>query len=180
MKNFKKLAKAVVAAGVVFAATQSGAYTINGGATNVGGLDTLLGVTNSLANSNPTTETNWVNSILNPDTTFNLKTETVSYQAVDGGGAFAFALQSDPGYYIIKNAKFWALFENVASLDWAVFSLNGLPSKINLGGGQFTISHVSEFGKGTSVPEPSSLGLLAAGVLGLAAARRFLNKTPQA
>jgi hypothetical protein len=176
MKNIKKAAKAVATAAAMLLATNSWAYTISGGSVDVGSLDTLLGVT-TLGNSNPVTETNWINSLLNPDTTFNLKTETVSYQAVDGGGAYAFALQSEPGYYIIKNAKFWAAFQNNASLDWAVFSLAGLPSKINLGGsGQFTISHVSEFGKGAQVPEPTSLGLLAAGMLGLVAARRMTRK----
>lgn len=181
MKSLKTMTKALIAVSVMLAATGSWAYTINSGSTNVGSLDPLLHWTNNLQNSNPTTETNWANSILNPDTTFTLKTESVSYTAVDGGGAYAFALQSDPGYYLIKNATFWALFQNNASTDWAVFNLDGLPSGINLGkGGQLTISHVSEFGGSTRVPEPSSLGLLAAGVLGLAAARRFLNKAPQA
>lgn len=181
MKILKTLTKALIATGVMLAATGTWAYTINSGSTDVGSLDQLLQWTNSLQNSNPTTETNWVNSILNPDTTFTLKTETVSYTAVDGGGAYAFALLSDPGYYVIKNATFWALFQNNASTDWAVFNLDGLPSGINLGGsGQLTISHVSEFGGSTSVPEPSSLGLLAAGILGLAAARRVLNKTSPA
>lgn len=169
----KSFSRRIAAAVVVLAANQGWAYTIGSSATDVGALDQLLQWTNSLPNSNPTTETNWANSILNPDTTFTLKTETVAYAEVDGGGAWAFALQSDPGYYIIKNANFWALFQNNASLDWAVFNLAGLPSDINLGGsGQLTISHVSEFG-GVKVPEPGTVSLIGAGLLGLFATRRF-------
>lgn len=177
MKRLTTITSIVVAAGAMLAAGSGWSYTIDSGATDVGSLDAFINWTDSLSNSNPTTETNWVNSLLNPDTTFTLKTETVSYQAVDGGGAYAFALQSDPGYYVIKNATFWALFQNATSLDWAVFNLDGLPSGINLGGDdQLTISHVSEFGGAVNVPEPSSLGLLAAGIFGLAVARRFVNK----
>lgn len=172
----KSLVRKIGAVVALLAATQGWSYTIDSGATDVGALDQLLQWTSSLPNSNPNSETNWANSFLNPDTTFTLRTETVSYSAVDGGGAWAFALQSDPGYYIIKNATFWALFKNEASLDWAVFSLAGLPSGINLGGsGQLTISHVSEFG-GTKVPEPSSIGLIAAGLFGIAAMRRVAKK----
>lgn len=174
----KSIARKMTAVAAVLVVAQSWSYTIDSGAIDVGGQDQLVQWTNSLANSNPTTETNWVNSILNPDTTFTLKTETVSYQEVDDGGAWAFALQSDPGFYVIKNATFWALFDNKAALDWAVFNLDGLPSGINLGGsGELTISHVSEFSGTTSVPEPSTMSLIAIGLLGLVAARHYAHLT---
>lgn len=166
--------KKMAALAAIVATTQGWAFTIDNGLTDVGELDSLVQWTDSLINSSPLTETEWVNSILNPDTAFTIKTEDVSYSMVDGGGAWAFELQSDPGYYIIKNATFWAFFENKAAMDWAVFNLEGLPSGMNLGGeGQMTISHVSEFGGTTQVPEPGSIGLIAAGLLGLAATRRF-------
>ena len=160
----------------VLMAAPTWAYTIDNGVTDVGDLDSLVQWIDTLSNSSPQTETQWINSILNPDTTFTLKTEDVMYSAVDGGGAWAFELQSNPGYYIIKNANFWAFFENKAAMNWAVFNLEGLPDGMNLGGaGQMTISHVSEFG-GAQVPEPSSISLIAAGLLGLAATRRFAKK----
>lgn len=168
--------KKIAALTAVLMTAPSWAFTIHSGFTDVGELDSLVQWTDSLINSNPETETQWVNSLLSPDTIFTIKTEDVSYYEVDGGGAWAFALMSDPGYYIIKNANFWALFENEASMSWAVFNLDGLPSGMNLGGdGQMTISHVSEFG-GRQIPEPGSIGLIAAGLFGLAVTRRCIRK----
>ena len=185
MKTMKMI-KQLIGAAALVATTNSWGYTINSGATNVGLLDGLLGIA-QLANAGQQTETDWVNSLVDPNTTFNTKTETVSYSLVDGQTSiYAFSLQNDPGWYIIKNATWWALYQNVASTDWAVFNDSALPDGMNLGGtGQLTISHVTEFGTAAcpgctpdeqSVPEPSSLGLLAAGILGLAAARRFIRK----
>jgi hypothetical protein len=51
-----------------------------------------------------------------------------------------------------------------------VFSTLGLPSGINLGNDEFVISHVTRLA--APVPEPASLALIGAGLLGLAAARR--------
>jgi PEP-CTERM motif len=151
------------------------AYTINSGATDVGGLDDLLQFTNDLPGngSDPEDELAWLNSFLSPDTTFAVKTETVSYYKVDGVNAYyALALTADPGWYILKNAKFWAAFENVASLGWAVFDINELPEGMNLGNDELTISHVSEMGRTTSVPEPTTLALFGLGLAGLGVMRR--------
>lgn len=177
MKPITALTKGVGIVALVVA-TNSWGYTISGGVTNVGSLDALIGIS-QLPNSGQQTETDWVNSLLNPDTTFTTKTETVSYSLVDGQTSiYTFALQSDPGWYIVKNATWSALFQNAASVDWAVFDDNLLPGGMNLGGtGELTISHVSEFGGSTSVPEPSSLTLLVAGLLGLVATRRLVNQT---
>lgn len=176
MKPITALKTAVGIAALV-AVTNSWGYTLSGGATDVGSADALVGIS-QLPNSGQQTETDWVNSLLNPDTTFTTKTETVSYSLVDGQTSiYAFALQSDPGWYIIKNATWWALFQNANSFDWAVFDEDLLPSRMNLGGtGELTISHVSEFGGSINVPEPSSLTLLAAGLLGLVATRRLVNQ----
>ena len=117
--------------------------------------------------------TNWVNSILNPDVSYTLKTQKLSYYETNGTSIFAFELQSKPEYFIIKNSTFWALFENVISLDWGVFDASKLDEGFKLpDGDSWQISHVSEFNGAVSVPEPGSISLLALGLLGLVLARR--------
>lgn len=154
------------------------AHVIQGGyfaGTNVGTLDILLGQTTGLANSNPTTETNWVNSLLNPDTTFTVKEEKVTYFATESATIFAFQLQASPQYFLIKNSKWWGLFENTASANWGVVDFSLLNSGFKLSDLKgTTISHVSEFGKfpEIKVPEPSSLFLIGLGLIGLGFARK--------
>ena len=99
----------------------------------------------------------------------------------DTGDIFAFNLNGDPfladtDYFIIKNTNKWALFENLANVDWGVFNINaeviggnwaGDLTGFNLGNGEFTISHVTEFVGPASVPEPSISALLGIGLLGM-------------
>lgn len=152
------------------------AYVIQSGSfqgTNVGGLDTLIGQTTGLKNSGVATETKWVNSLLNPDTNYVLKTETVQYFSTESDNIFAFQLRSDPGYFLIKNAKWWALYQNNASSDWGVIDLSELNAGFRLSDIEgATISHVTEFGSYVEVPEPSSLILLCLGLFGLIYFRR--------
>lgn len=78
----------------------SGAGTLNG--TDVGAVDTYTGFsTNSLANSEPVTETEWVNSVLAPTTlTFVAKDEEdIPYyttSTTSGGGTVCW-------YFCIRN-----------------------------------------------------------------------------
>jgi hypothetical protein len=175
----KPISRILAAAALVSSGSLAQAATIDIGSLtiDVGQADTLLSVTSSLdacgPGSNPGNETCWANTLLDPDATLFGKTETVTYYQTDTANLFAFALTGDPGYYIIKNGSFWALFQNLASTDWGVFSVVGLPSGINLGSsGEMTISHVTSLNGTTSVPEPATLGLYLLGIAGVGFAAR--------
>lgn len=177
----KTITSALFLAATLVGSSPASAHIIQGSAfagTDVGSLDTFLFQTTGLSNSNPVTETNWVNSVLNPDTGFVVKEEKVTYFATDSASVFAFQLQSEPGYFLVKNAQWWGLFENNASADWGVVDFSLLNAGFKLPDiKKMTISHVSEFGKYTQVPEPSGLLLLGLGLLGLGAARRRAQKS---
>lgn len=173
-------------AGVLLAlsfAAQAAAYQIetDDGTIDVGSLDTLMGQQEKTGSSSPETEEAWAEGILGIDLNFDdVKTETVSYFMTEATNIIAFELFSDPGYYIVKNAKWFALFENSADLGWGVIDISALADDFKLRWGcgeedscEFTISHVTEFsGTITEVSEPGSIVLMLLGVLGLWAGRR--------
>ncbi len=121
----------------------------------------------------PSGEEDWVNSILDPDTEFTVKTANVQMYETDGDGIRAFELAAGPAYFLVKNSTFRALFENSADLDFGVIDVVALAA---LGGfdlsgpDQLTISHVTEFGKGIDpdpMPVPGTVLLVGLGLLGL-------------
>lgn len=78
-------------------------------------------------------------------------------------------------YFLIKNSTYWALFQNLASLNFGVFDSSALPAGMNLPTSGYTISHISQFDSGIPVPEPMSLlvfGTGLAGLVGIARSRR--------
>lgn len=163
---------------LAYVITDSG--SLNG--TDVGGLDGVLSITSTLANSNPTTETTWVNSVLGgtPGLQYSVKDEDVSLHNTDGSNVFAFSLSEEPGYYLIKNAKAWALMSNAASLEWGVFQLADLEPLFDKNSNgkldDWVISHVIQFS--VEVSEPGSIALVGLGLAGLVFSRRRLRTTP--
>lgn len=171
----EKLKFAMFGAALAVSAASQAAVITTGSyiGTDVGQLDELIATTSVLPNSSPSSELNWVNALLGTGTaTTYVKEESVAYWATDLPNVYAFLLSGDPGYYVIKNSKFWALLQNNESTDWGVFSTALLPDGLKLGGsGNLTISHVTAINPRVSVPEPATLGLLGLGLLGVSVVR---------
>lgn len=148
---------------------------INNG-TDIGALDLILGQDDK--KNGIAAEINWVNGILGSsyDESDTVKTEDVAYYSTNSEGVFAFELANGPGYYLIKNARRTALFENVNNYSWGVIDVSQLIGRWNIkDDDDMEISHVTEFGETPqNVSEPGSIALLGLGLIGLAVTRRKL------
>lgn len=174
----------------LFMTTSGFSYTItvDGSNVDVGAKDVLKVLTAELKNSGEKTETDWVKDVLDTENiTYTVKTEPASiYSVVNETSLYAVKMSSndpvnDGDYFIIKNAGYWALFENLDDFNWGVFDTTDLPDDMNINSA--TVSHVTVFDSTSVVtggdfghaPEPSTLLLFGAGLMGLARISRRKN-----
>jgi len=193
--KFSTTVKTVSAAAMMCLASSAWAvpsttYTLGG--TNVGELDVYVDST-TLSNSGEETERAWVESVLGGTITFSDKTDlsdpASEWQLVDGeSDIFAFELLTDPAHYLIKTGRGGMtethfLFSNSPSSGFAVLDFgNEFFGDLVKRNGSINItklSHVSEFNAGTTtgVPEPTTIALLGAGLIGMAFTRRRKQKS---
>ncbi len=175
----------LLAGALLIVGTVTSASAIMYGSIDVGARDVLIG-SSDLGNSGNATELAWVKTILGSSTDWEIKYDTfaTNWHLTNEAGTFAMDLQGTPEYYMVKTGNVNGggndhfLFDNVASLDWAVLNLSD-----SFGNG-YTIanvgkfSHVVEFNNSTTpVPEPGTLMLLGLGMFGLAVyGKRRMNK----
>lgn len=175
----------VLPLGLALASTSSWAILIVGGpndGVNVGSLDTLLAQQfHNGPGGNPAGEEAWAEGVLGFNLVFDGKDETVSIYNTDTTNVRAFGLSFGPGYFVLKNSTYRALFQNVNSLDWAVIDKSLLNAGFNLNGA--TISHATQFSDPREpdpdpdpdpdpVPVPGTALLLGLALMGLRFARR--------
>lgn len=169
---------------ITFSVMPSWSITINDGGDyngqDVGQLDSLI--TQQFHNGsggNPAGETTWANFVVQaPATsvTYSNKFDPVTYYSTDTTNHYAFLLADNIDYFLIKNANYRALYQNVDKLGWGVFDTSPLLEGFNLGDGhEFQISHVTQFtidGITTSnIPEPQTIYLLLIGLICLLTTR---------
>jgi len=171
----------------------------SGGVVDVGSYDTFVAKT-KLGNSDSNTVLGWLNPIvtgagLADDYTSVLKTEPGDqewkfYQIYSDSEAttaiansWAFQLTGAPEYFEIKTGKNSPdyrdfLFENIGNTGWAVFAMGTAQYSIDIGGDDPVgkLSHINEIGGGNfPVPEPTTMLLFGAGVVGLAGLARRMK-----
>jgi hypothetical protein len=183
MNTLKKgLASALVVLGMLglSGVASASAYTINGGATDVGVLDVLT-ASATLADSGDATELAWIQGVLGSsytmtkfdvtDNDWTLADETTSVYAtdlgLDAGDYFFIKLGNRSG---LPDTHF--LFENMDMLAWAVIDLetsfdNFFTGDIdvalkNIG----KVSHIGNVGGTPAVPLPAAAWLFGSALLG--------------
>ncbi len=172
------------------------AVIING--VDVGNVDSLIQQTTDLSSanggaggncsataSNPGNESCWASNVLGFEVTLSEYSDPQPYfesSNTPGTYGFAFSAGVTPDFYLLKNANWWGLFDNLGSLEYAVFQANLLDPVSNIGTTPLEISHVrigpndngGGGGGGTPMPLPGTVALLGLGLLaaGLARSRK--------
>jgi hypothetical protein len=183
--NSQAVIRGLLAATIYALSTTASALTLGQSpVTEVGDLDIFVHVStkNELSNSNPTTEKNWIESVLGFSVNYLAHGNNVPISATnEDPTAFAWKLvTSNSDYFLVKNAGYWAIFQNLAEQFYAVVDADSglLPDKMNFGNA--TISHygvVKGGGGGTNppseiVPIPAPFALIGIGLAGLGWIRR--------
>ncbi len=155
------------------------------GLEDVGGADGLIYETNDLNShgfcgpgNSPSTELCWINNVLGSPTTYleSDKVEDQPYMMVDGSSSvIAFELSSPTEYFFIKNAQWYGLFQNTASLDWAVIDTSLIAAGFHLPDDGYEISHIAPIGGTVEVPEPGTMALIGLGLAAFGFRRRSKN-----
>jgi hypothetical protein len=150
------------------------ALTINGGAIEVGGLDTLILA--EVVDPDDATEAAWISlhTGLELDGDDIVKLETLDWTAVDGEtNVYAHELTIMPSHYLIKTGEpygsYTFLFANNESYNWAVIDLAVFaPYWTGLGDSAYNIGALSHISQVDPIPEPATMLLFGAGLAGLA------------
>ena len=173
--------------GMLAVASSASALTVNAGTTQVGGADTVIDGTNILPNA--ASEKAWITQVLTTYlnqafvvTSYNVFTAADAgvwnWQLTNQALTYAMSTPTAPEYFLIKTGNIVGgagnreyLFDNMASLNWAVVNLNDIAiediasiSAVNIG----KFSQIGEVNGSAPVPEPGTMMLLGAGFLGLA------------